>query len=195
MKTAREYRSMARDTLQHNIFSTPWLLLIVVGIIVAAINGAISWTGIGVLIIFGPFAYGTACFTLEMVRSNGQNTDLVSCFSGFKRFTDTLVTGLLYYLYLFLWSLLFVIPAIIKSYAYAMTFYLMQDDESLSGNEVITKSRQLMKGHKWQLFILDLTFIGWWIVGMLCFGIGTLWVSAYQQTARMHFFEDIALAN
>ena len=52
-----------------------------------------------------------------------------------------------------------------------------------------------MKGHKWQLFILDLTFIGWWIVGMLCFGIGTLWVSAYQQTARMHFFEDIALAN
>ena len=191
MRRAREYRAMARDTLRHNIFSNQWLLLVVVEIIVSAILGAVSWSGIGTLILIGPLGFGVAAYTLKLVRSNGENSDLLSAFDGFKRFGDTLVTGLLYWLFIFLWSLLFVIPGIIKSYAYSMTYYLMQDDPSLSGNDAITKSRKIMYGHKWELFILDLTFIGWMIVGMLCFGIGTIWVTAYMEAAHAHFYEDL----
>lgn len=191
MKKVREYRAMARETLKHSIFSTPWLMLLVAIVVEGAILSAVSFSGIGTLILMGPLAFGLAAFSLNLVRSNGENADLVQEFSGFKRFSDTLITGLLYYLFILLWSLLFIIPGIIKSYAYSMTFYLMNDDPNLSGNDAITKSRQLMKGHKWKLFVLDLSFIGWWFVGMLCFGIGTLWVAAYQEAAHVHFYEDL----
>ena len=81
------------------------------------------------------------------------------------------------------------IPGIIKSYAYAATMYLVHEQD-LAGNEAITASRKLMKGRKWKLFCLDLSFIGWYIVGFLCLGVGVIWVNTYRQMARTLFFEE-----
>ena len=191
MRRAKDYRLMARDVLRHNIFSTEWLMLLVAILIVSAILSVASSFFVAVFLLIGPLGYGLAKFSLNFYRSNGENKDLVTVFSGFNRFSDTLVTGLLYYLYIFLWSLLFIIPGIIKSYAYSMTYYIMQDNETISGNDAITASRKMMYGHKWELFILDLTFIGWYLVGSLCFGVGVLWVSAYNECARVAFYEDL----
>ena len=72
-----------------------------------------------------------------------------------------------------------------------MSYYIKLDNPELGANDCITASRKLMKGHKWQLFVLDLSFIGWYIVGMLCFGVGVLWVQAYHEVARAEFYNSL----
>ena len=79
------------------------------------------------------------------------------------------------------------------TYSYSMAFYIQQDSENKDWNYCITESRRVMNGHKWDLFVLDLSFLGWYIVGMLCLGIGVLWVTPYHQMARAHFYETVIL--
>ena len=77
-------------------------------------------------------------------------------------------------LFTFLWTLLFIIPGIIKSYAYAMTPYILVDYPELSPNEARLKSIEMMRGHKWKFFGLQLSFIGWFLLCILSLGIGFL---------------------
>lgn len=81
----------------------------------------------------------------------------------------------------FLWSLLFVIPGIIKSYEYQMIPYLLSEDSSMPMDEVFRRSREMTNGMKMSLFILDLSFIGWFILGAIACGIGTLFVNPYYE--------------
>jgi uncharacterized membrane protein len=90
-----------------------------------------------------------------------------------------------------LWTLLFIIPGIIKSYSYALSSYLIVQDRLLSPINAITKSRKLMDGHKFNLFMLDLGYLGWYVLSIFTFGILLVWVTAWHQTARMLYFADI----
>lgn len=72
-----------------------------------------------------------------------------------------------------------------------MTTFIMVDDPEISNNAAIEKSMSMMQGHKWRLFLLDLSFIGWEILGLLCFGIGIFWASAYNYQARAAFYETL----
>jgi uncharacterized membrane protein len=83
------------------------------------------------------------------------------------------------------------IGAIILAYAYSMVPYLLYDYPELSIREAMKISREMTRGHKWELFVLDLTFIGWIILSMLTAGIGILFVEPYQQAARCAFYEDL----
>lgn len=81
-----------------------------------------------------------------------------------------------------------------KNYSYSMTMYIMQDHPELSGNEAITKSREMMNGHKFDLFVLDLTFIGWYILGAMTFGILLIfYVLPYHQATRANFYEQLRM--
>ena len=82
-------------------------------------------------------------------------------------------------LFTFLWSLLLIIPGIIKSYAYRMVPYIMADNPQMEATDAITLSRKMMDGEKWKAFVLDLSFIGWYLLGMLACGIGMLFVNPY----------------
>ena len=93
-------------------------------------------------------------------------------------------------LFLGLWSLLFIIPGMIKSYSYAMASFLLVNEKTLGPVDAITKSRQLMDGKKMQLFLLDLGYLGWYILSLFTFGILIIWVSSWHQTARTLFFKD-----
>lgn len=93
-------------------------------------------------------------------------------------------------LFLGLWTLLFIIPGIIKAYSYAMASYLLVNEKNLGPVDAITKSRQLMDGKKMQLFMLDLGYLGWYLLSLFTFGILAIWVSAWHQTARALFFKD-----
>ena len=88
-------------------------------------------------------------------------------------------------------ALLFVIPGLIKSYSYAMTFYIMADNPGIDGNEAITRSRQMMDGNKWRLFCLDFSFIGWIILCMLTFGILFFYVGPYMEAAHAAFYQSL----
>lgn len=98
-------------------------------------------------------------------------------------------------LFIGLWTLLFIIPGIVKSYSYAMASYLLVNEKTLGPVDAITKSRQLMDGKKMQLFMLDLSYIGWYLLSLLTLGILTIWVSPWHQTARTLFFADVYQVN
>ncbi len=87
--------------------------------------------------------------------------------------------------------MLLYIPGIIKSYSYAMTYYIAQDEPELSAEKCICKSMDMMKGHKMELFLLDLSFIGWILLCILTGGIALLWVEPYYLSARAAFYEEL----
>lgn len=113
-------------------------------------------------------------------------------FRGFQDdFGGTFLIGLMTSLFTFLWSLLFVIPGIVKMYAYSMAYYIKLDHPDYGWKACIDESRQLMDGHKWEKFVLDLSFLGWIIVGSLCLGVGTLWVTPYMEATNAQFYEYV----
>lgn len=94
-------------------------------------------------------------------------------------------------LYTLLWMLLFVIPGVIKAFSYAMTPFILADNPELSANQAIDLSRAMMKGRKFDLFWLVLSFMGWILLSILTLGVGLLWVIPYMYTAMASFYEDV----
>ena len=90
-----------------------------------------------------------------------------------------------------LWSLLLIIPGFIKYYAYALTPYILIDNPELSANQAINLSQKMMKGHKFDMFILHLSFIAWIFLSIFTFGIGLLWLLPYMMTAQAAFYQDV----
>lgn len=169
-----------------------WLLTTGVLVVGALILSAVSFTIIGSLLLIGAIEFGYCAYLITVTRN--KDSDFGKLLSGFNRFGDVCITGILKWLFTGLWSLLFVIPGIVKSYSYAMTMYIMQDHPELSGNDAITKSRQMMDGHKFDLFILDLSFIGWYLLGALTFGILIIfYVEPYRQVTRTNFYEQLRM--
>jgi len=91
-------------------------------------------------------------------------------------------------LYIFLWSLLLIIPGIIKGYSYRIVPYILADNPKIDANEAITLSRKMMAGEKFDAFVLDLSFIGWYLLGVLACGVGVLFVSPYQESTNAQLY-------
>ena len=112
--------------------------------------------------------------------------------SGFiNDYTRNFVLYFLVHFFTFLWALLFVIPGIVKYYSYSMAVYLAIKEPDIKGADAITKSRKLMNGNKGDLFMLDLSYIGWYFLSILTFGILLLWVVPRHMTARTIFFNEV----
>ena len=162
-----------------------------VSLIAGAVIGFTSSFLLGVLII-GIVNIGLNKYYLYRSRNTVKYDDFNILIDGVKvDVAGNLVLGLLITLFTALWSLLFVIPGIVKSYSYSMAYFLKIDHPEYTATQAIDESRRIMNGHKMKLFLLDLSFIGWLILGSLCFGIGTLWVNAYMQASRAEFYRDL----
>ena len=109
----------------------------------------------------------------------------------FSDYVRNAVSILLVYLYTLLWTLLFIVPGIIKGLAYSLTPFIVKDNPQLFPNEAINLSMKMMKGHKFDLFYLYLSFIGWIFLAILTLGIGLLWVIPYMQTSMAAFYLDV----
>ena len=211
MPTASEIRARARYSLDNSIFSQIWLMLLVYSLLVGVISGlpgtistAISRispvlaAALGVplvictILLSGPFEYAMSRIYLRVARDD-KNIQVADVFIGFKEcFAESVILQFLRALFIFLWSLLLIIPGIIKAYAYSMAFYIFQEsDGKKTWRECLDESSELTNGYKGKLFWLDLSFIGWFILGALCFGIGILWVQVYHQQARACFDEEL----
>jgi len=100
-------------------------------------------------------------------------------------------------IFTFLWSLLLLIPGIVKGLAYSQTYFVYKDlndrgqAENFTLTDYITKSRQLMVGNKWRYFVLQLSFIGWWILGFITVGIGFIWIYPYYKLTMANFYRDL----
>ena len=145
------------------------------------------------LIIGGPVMLGYNRFKLH--RLDGEEAKFGDLFSCFDRFLDGLWMRIRTILQVFLWSLLFVIPGIVASYRYAMVPYLMADHPDMTVAQAFDRSKAMMNGHKGELFLLHLSFIGWWIVSALTLGIGALVVMPYEQFSEAAFYRNLAAGN
>lgn len=193
---AKDYRKAAwRKIGEHN----NWGMLAVITLVYSLITGAcagLSWIGVGavaLLILGGPLLVGYKMIAKKAM--DGETVKIDTLFDGFKDFTRTLVLYLLNTIFVFLWTLLLIVPGIIKSYSYSMSYYILIDNPDLSSDEARKKSMEMMKGHKWKLFCLDLSFIGWGILCVLTFGILSFWIQPYQECARVNFYNNLIAEN
>ena len=179
-----EIRRAARYALKDNW--TQAVLATLVFTLVAA--GSIPFAG---LLVVCPLEFGFMLCFLRLIRGEDSSEMVGDQFSVFSKYGRTLGTSLLMTLYILLWCLLFVIPGIIMSYAYAMTPYIMNDRPDLDASDCIHESRVMMKGYKWKLFCLDLSFIGWALLCILTLGIGLLWLQPYIEASHAKFYEEL----
>ena len=126
---------------------------------------------------------------LDVIR--GIKLDFARLFDGFKDYGRILGTMLLTTVYTFLWTLLLVIPGIMKSYSYAMTLFILKDYPELQYDAAIEKSMAMMSGRKMKMFLLDLSFIGWAILCCFTLGIGFLFLAPYVEASHAAFYEDL----
>lgn len=191
----KELKDRAKAQLGGSIFSSNWVYAVLAIVIYMVIVSAVSTIpGVGTLIVLvfsGALEFGLVYIFLKQAR-DGEKMEIGSLFKGFSDdIGGNIVLGLLVALFTSLWSLLFIVPGIIKAYAYSMAFYVKSDHPEYGWKECIDESQRIMNGHKMDLFVLHLSFIGWGIVGALCLGIGTLWVQAYMSATTAHFYESI----
>jgi len=141
------------------------------------------------IVIAGPMILGLTIFFLNVSRN--QESKIEQLFKGFDNFVLALKTYLWMGLFVFLWFLLFIIPGIIATYSYAMTFYILADDNSIKARDAIGMSKKMMAGNKMKLFLLNLRFFGWVLLCLLTFGIGFLWLFPYINVSQAKFYDDL----
>ena len=155
------------------------------------VTGATGMTLLVEILILMPFAVGYANAMRRLLFS-GENELLANTFYiAFENYWHKVWGMLWMQILIFLWSLLLVIPGIIKSFSYAMTPFILDEFPELSASEAIHRSRLMMRGHKFDLFWLWLSFIGWGILCMFTFGIGLLWLIPYMETSMAAFYREV----
>ncbi len=158
-------------------------------LIVSAILCVVSFTFVGALIVIGPLSVGLC--SIFVTISKGEKADLGKVFGGFSNFANTCVTGIIETIFLALWSLIPIV-GIIKHCSYSMTFFIQNDHPEMSGTQAITASRKMMNGHKLELFVLELSFIGWILLSCLTFGILLIvYVGPYMEATMAAYYEKL----
>ena len=185
---AKDYRQTAWKAL-----SGKWGLFIGVTLLYSLITGACSMIpGVGAIasiIIGGPLYLGVVIVGIRIIRN--EYTKVGDMFEGFNQFGEAILLQLVNGIFIFLWSLLLLIPGIIKSYSYYMSTYILADNPGMSQSEARRKSEELMIGNKFRLFCLHFSFFGWILLSILTLGILTIWVVPYMQAADAAFYNDL----
>lgn len=207
MKTPYQYRAQAREVLQDiwdDAISVYFAIFIIACIIsVPSVIGDLL--SLSKYLSFG-LAGGTTLLSLLILplqpayyiallqkARNGEETLLRSTVQQFtKNYSRLLLSGILISIIVSVLSIFtLLIGGIIFSYAYRMVPYLISDYPDLSATEAMKISREMMRGYKWKLFLLDFSFIGWWILTFITLGLGVFLLVPYTQTATAVFYEDL----
>lgn len=173
-------------------------ILFVITLIIAVISG-LAGLVLGMIPFVGPIASTiivTPAFALSIVRVYlnivaGGNPEVGDAFSGFDDFWAAFKVQFLVGLYTFLWSLLLVIPGIIKSYSYSMSMYILAENKGKPALECIKESMSMTDGHKMDLFVLGLSFIGWGLLCGITFGIAGIWVIPYMSATYANAYNSL----
>ena len=200
MKTFYEYRAQAREALQNRWgeAAIASLIILVAAIIISIPSFMAEWAGsittvLSVLIL--PLQYAYYISLLECTRGGEEElTRFTLQYAINHAYANTrfLVAGLLIMLISMVLAIFTLgIGAIIVNYMYSMVPYLLHDYPELTPREAMKISREMMSGQKWNLFVLDLTFIGWILLSILTAGIGMIFVEPYMSTTRAAYYEDL----
>lgn len=185
---SKDYRNIAWHALSGN-----WGFMIGALLLAGLICGAVSSIpAVGILAsaaINGPISYGLAVISIGLIRK--EYLKISSLFDGFNNFIETFLLYLLNIIFIALWSLLFIIPGIIKAFAYSMSTYILADNPNMTQKEARKYSEKLMEGNKFRLFCLYCSFIGWYFLCILTCGILLILVVPYFQASIAAFYDDL----
>lgn len=207
MKTNQEYKNAALAALKGN-WAAAVVATVIYVVIAVLVSGGDSFANImhfepgiiltfagvscilGIFILF-PLAIGLVN-AFRVLYESGDAAIASNMFSfGFKRYLHTVWVYFLMELKIFLWMLLLIVPGFIMAFAYAMTPYIAIEHPEYSASECISASKKMMKGHKFDLLWLYLSFIGWFLLCILTLGIGAFWLEPYVCTAQAAFYNDL----
>ena len=172
--------------------------LFVISLIIAAITTVATWL-LGKIPVVGSLAASiiiTPAFALSTVRVylnlfGEKEPEAKDAFSGFDDFWSAFKVNFLVGLFTFLWSLLFVIPGIVKSISYSMSMYILAENKGKPALECINESKAMTEGHKMELFVLSLSFLGWALLTAITFGIAGIWVIPYMNTTMANAYRSL----
>jgi uncharacterized membrane protein len=145
--------------------------------------------GFAAFLLGGVLQIGYADFLLK--QHDGKESRFNDLFSKFDYFGTGFAQRFLRSLYVLLWSLLFVIPGVIKEYGYSMTPFILAEHPNLTASQAISLSEDMMDGHKAELFFLDLSFIGWSFLSALTLNLGNIALNPYKNAARAAFYRQL----
>ena len=201
MKFNQDFKNEALAALKGNW--APAVVASLVFIIISGCAGGVSYGaekhpwlygpyGLFSIFVLLPLGYGATISFKKLLAEKDEDIlgNLFRLALG-RNYLKIVWTMLLTNIYIFLWSLLFLVPGIIKSFSYAMTPYVLSDEPELTANQAIDKSRAMMRGHKFDLFWLYLSFIGWGLLCILTLGIGFLWLMPYVETSVSGFYAEV----
>ena len=187
---------MAREALAGNwsFAAIAVLIHITISIVIAAaptISDTIPEIAGNIIphIIAGPFFVGFAYFYLKTIRNNKMKISYI--FKGFSIFTTSFAANFMITIFTLLWTLLFIIPGIMKAYSYSMTFFILSDNPEKGAMNAISESKEIMYGNRWKLFCLSGRFFAWSIVCLFTLGLGFLALLPYMGMSFACFYEQV----
>lgn len=192
MKTRAELKAMAKAQIKGNI-GILFVITLIIGLISGAAGAVLAFVPGGSVIAS---IIITPAFTISLLRVyqnlvREQKPKVGDAFTGFDDFWTAFKAQLLVSVFTFLWSLLFVIPGIIKGFSYSQTMLVVAENKGISAREALNRSKAMMEGHKMDLFVLGLSFIGWGLLCGITFGIAYIWVGPYMQATLVNFYNDV----
>ncbi len=189
--TRKEIKSLAKQQINGKI-GILFVISLIIYLITIAVN---SVPGVGQLastfVITPAFTFAMTAIYLNIASSDDYRPKVGDAFSKFDSFWLAFKITFLTGLFTFLWSLLFVIPGIVKALSYSQAMRIAVENPGIGAREAIKKSQEMMNGHKMDLFILGLSFVGWIILGMFTFGILYIWLIPYMNAAMTVFYNNI----
>lgn len=182
-------KSMAKEQIKGNI-GVLFLVTLVIAVVAFLVNliptvGSIA----GSLVVTPAFSIATIVIYLNLTK--GIKPEVKELFAHFGEFWGAFKVTFLTGLFTALWSLLLIVPGIIKSYAYSQAMYILAENPGMGAREALKRSEEMMNGHKMELFVLGLSFIGWILLTCITFGIAGIWVIPYMSATCANFYNSI----
>jgi len=171
--------------------SANWGMAILAFVIYIVVSSLLSFVPFGSVILTGPLVLGLSIWSLNILRND--EFDLESLFAGFNNFAKALGTYLLMVLLIILWSLLFIIPGIVKSLAYSQVIFILADEPEIGAMDALRKSEAMMKGNKTKYFLLGLILGLLAIACIFTLGIGFLFLFPVSKVAMAKFYEEVRM--
>lgn len=172
-------RAECKETAK-KIMKGQWIVGFVVLLIESLIVAALSTVTFGIGLFLLQSVITIAVYNVFISGYEGKKYEISDMANGITdELTNRICLSVLKQLFISLWTLLFIIPGIVKTYSYFLAEFISRKDPKLSATDCITKSREIMKGHKWEMFVFELSFIGWHLLAILTFGILYIWLAPY----------------
>ncbi len=187
MRTNPEIRKDVQTHMEGN-----WTNMVVISLVFCLIATFTRCSFPLVLFVYCPLALGFVMTMMHFVRGT-KSVSVEDIFSAFnaKFYWKSMGLGILVWVYTFLWSLLFLVPGVVKACSYFLAPYILADNPELTAEEAICRSMRLMDGHKMQIFLMSLGYLCLATLSSVLLFIPMLWLVPYYQVAYVKFYEEV----